>query len=321
MAISSDQSSEAVASREVRADRLTWLSGALLLAVAAAAWIAVVLQAANMQAMPGAGPVIAAPPAVQRGMGMAAAAQAGTTMPAAAPPAVQPGSDMPTAQPGNDMPAAWTLAGLLAFLAAWGVMMTAMMLPSATPMIALYGTVLRNLRRTDQAGIPTPLFALVYLILWLATGIPVYLVSVAIGAAVGARPEVAALMPYALALAVVAAGIYQFSPFKWACLRVCSTPLGFLLGRWRGGYVGTSKMALEHAAFCIGCCWGLMLVLVAVGAMSLPWVLVIAAAVFVEKILPDPVRTARILGVMLVVLGLFIALQPGLAATLRGPGM
>jgi predicted metal-binding membrane protein len=196
-----------------------------------------------------------------------------------------------------------------------------MMLPSATPMIAFYGTVRRSLSRTGQSGIPTPLFALVYLVLWLATGIPVYAISWAITAVVQAQPELALLQPYALAAAVVLAGVYQFSPLKRACLGVCSTPLGFLLGRWRGGYRGTFEMALEHAVYCIGCCWGLMLVLVAVGAMSLPWVLAIAAAVFIEKILPNAERTARIIGVLLVVLGLLIALQPGLAAAMRGPGM
>jgi predicted metal-binding membrane protein len=215
----------------------------------------------------------------------------------------------------------WSFAGALAFVVAWGVMMTAMMLPSATPMIAFYGTVLRSLSRTGQKGIPTSVFALVYLVLWLATGIPVYAISTAITAAVQAQPKLAQLLPYVLAAAVGLAGVYQFSPLKRACLRVCSSPLGFLLGRWRGGYRGTFSMALEHAVSCIGCCWGLMLVLVAVGAMSLPWVLAVAAAVFIEKILPSAERTARILGGLLIVLGLLIALQPGLAAAMRGPGM
>ncbi len=296
MATRTDESGAVAADREVRWDRRTWLTGAWLIAVSAAAWVTVVLQA-SMKAMPGAAPAMNVPAASQPPMPMLAT--------------VQPGM----ALPGHG------LADALAFLAAWGVMMTAMMLPSATPMIAFYGTIRRNLSQTGQAGIPAPLFALVYLILWLATGIPVYAVSIAIGAAAQAYPKIAALMPYALALSVVAAGVYQFSPLKRACLRVCSTPLGFLIGRWRGGYRGTYAMAFEHAAYCIGCGWGLMLVLVAVGAMSLPWVLAIAAAVFVEKILPDSERTARVFGVVLVVLGLLIALQPGLAAAMRGPGM
>jgi predicted metal-binding membrane protein len=260
-------------------DHGTWLTGGLLVAIAAVAWVAVVLQATP----------------AQPDMGMS------TSM---------------TAEP------SWlSFAGAMAFLIAWGVMMTAMMLPSATPMIALYGAVRRNFSQTGQAGIPTPLFALVYLVLWLVTGIPVYVASAAIGAAAGTYPAIAGFLPYALALTLVVAGIYQFSPLKRACLHVCATPLSFLIGRWRGGYLGTFKMGLEHAVNCIGCCWGLMIVLVAAGAMSLPWVLSIAAVVFAEKIVPRGEWMARIVGGLLVVLGLLVVAQPGLAVVMRGSGM
>ncbi len=260
-------------------DRGTWLTGGLLVTVAAVAWVAVVLQATP----------------AQLGMGM--------SMPTTAGPS-------------------WlSFAGAMAFLVAWGIMMTAMMLPSATPMIALYGTVQRNLAQTGQAGIPTSLFALVYLALWLATGVPVYVASAAIGAAAGSYPALAGLLPYVLALTLVVAGIYQFSPFKRACLHMCASPLSFLIGRWRGGYLGTFKMGLEHAVNCIGCCWGLMVVLVAAGAMSLPWVLSIAAVVFAEKIVPRGEWVARVVGGPLIVLGLLVVVQPGLAAAMRGSGM
>ena len=260
-------------------DRATWLTGGLLVVVAAVAWVGVVLQATP----------------AQPDMAMSTPTMAGASR--------------------------LSFAGAMAFLIAWGVMMTAMMLPSATPMIALYGAVRRNLSQTGQAGIPTPLFALVYLVLWLATGIPVYIASAAIDAAAGTYPAVADLLPYVLALTLVVAGIYQFSPLKRACLHVCASPLSFLLGRWRGGYLGTFKMGLEHAANCIGCCWGLMVVLVAAGAMSLPWVLSIAAVVFAEKIAPRGEWMARIVGGLLIVLGLLVAVQPGLAAAMRGSGM
>jgi len=229
--------------------------------------------------------------------------------------------DMGMSMPTTAGPSGLSLAGATAFLVAWGIMMTAMMLPSATPMIALYGAVRRNLSQTGQAGIPTPLFALIYLALWLATGLPIYAAGVAVDAAAGTFPTVAGLLPYVLALTLAAAGIYQFSPLKRACLRVCASPLSFLIGRWRGGYLGTFRMGLEHAVNCIGCCWGLMVVLVAAGAMSLPWVLSIAAVVFAEKIVPRGEWVARVAGGLLIVLGLLVVAQPGLAAAMRGSGM
>jgi predicted metal-binding membrane protein len=93
------------------------------------------------------------------------------------------------------------------------------------------------------------------------------------------------------------------------------------MGHWRSGYLGTLKMALEHAAYCVGCCWGLMVVLMAAGAMALHWVLLIAALVFVEKVLPHGEWTARIVGGALLLLGLLVAAQPGLASVLRGQAM
>jgi predicted metal-binding membrane protein len=245
--------------------RGAWLTGGLLVAIAALAWVAIVLQSMGMSSAPADNVVV--------------------------------------------------------FLVAWGVMMTAMMLPSATPMIALYGGMRQKATQTAQKRIPTAFFALVYLLVWLAIGIPVYVSSVVVNAAAMNDMAVANLLPYALVLVLFAAGAFQFSSLKRACLRICQSPLGFLMGHWRDGYLGTFKMALEHAVYCIGCCWALMVVLVAAGAMTLPWVLLIAVIVFAEKILPHGEWTARIAGGALVLLGLLVAVQPSLAVFLRGAGM
>ena len=105
---------------------------------------------------------------------------------------------------------------------------------------------------------------------------------------------------------------------KRACLHGCRNPFSFLLGRWRSGYLGTTEMALEHSAYCMVCCWGLMVVLVTAGAMALRWVLLIAVLVFVEKVFPRGEWTARLIGVALVVLALLVVVQPGLITTLPG---
>jgi predicted metal-binding membrane protein len=205
----------------------------------------------------------------------------------------------------------------LVFLSAWGIMMAAMMLPSAMPMIALYGAMRQKATGTRLAGASTALFALVYLAVWVAFGVPVYVATVVIGAQMG----LADLLPYALAVVLVAAGVYQLTPLKRACLRVCRNPLSFLLARSRSGYRGTLGLALEHAAYCVGCCWGLMVVLVAAGAMALNWVLLIAAVVSVEKLLPRGEWTARVVGGILVLSGLAVAVHPDLAIALRPSSM
>jgi predicted metal-binding membrane protein len=201
----------------------------------------------------------------------------------------------------------------LAFLAAWGIMMAAMMLPSATPMIALYAALRRTAAPGAPRGISSLVFALVYLAVWVAFGVPVYAAS----GLVSMQSGLADWLPYALGAVLVAAGIYQFTPLKHACLRVCRNPLSFLLTRSRAGYRGTLGLALEHAAYCVGCCWALMVVLVAAGAMALQWVLLIAAIVFVEKLLPRGEWTAAIVGGGLLLLGLAVVVRPELAMVLR----
>jgi predicted metal-binding membrane protein len=208
------------------------------------------------------------------------------------------------------------LAPAAAFVAAWAVMMAAMMVPSAIPMIALYGAVHRNNGASGQPGVPTAVFALTYLVGWAAIGLPVYLAGAAVAAI--APPM---LLPYGIALVLLAAGAYQFTALKAVCLRACRGPLGFLIGHWRAGRVGAVRLGLAHAAYCVGCCWALMIVLVAAGAMGLAWVASIALAVFAEKVLPRGEWTARAIGVGLIALGVLVLAQPGLAAMLRGAAM
>jgi predicted metal-binding membrane protein len=212
-------------------------------------------------------------------------------------------------------------AALLAFTLEWGVMMTAMMLPSAAPMILLYNMTSRRPTRSSERVIPPEVFAMTYVALWLLTGVPVYLGWVGIGE-ISARSAIfAAAIPYAIAGTLFAAGIYQLGPAKRACLRQCEAPADFLVRRWRTGYAGSLRLAAMHAGYCIGCCWALMLVLVVAGVMSLPWVLAIALLVFAEKVLPGGERTARITGVILILAALTVVVRPELAAVVRPQAM
>jgi predicted metal-binding membrane protein len=157
-------------------------------------------------------------------------------------------------------------------------------------------------------------FTLIYLGLWAVTGVPIYFVSVALSVL---ATDVRA---YTVAGMLVVAGIFQLSPLKHVCLRRCRSPLGFFLGHWRGGWRGSLAIGWAHAAYCLGCCWALMVVLVGAGAMGLAWVLLIAAVVASEKLLPRGERIAVITGLALVLLGLAVAVRPELAVALRGGG-
>jgi predicted metal-binding membrane protein len=210
------------------------------------------------------------------------------------------------------MPMPLTAADGLAFVIGWGVMMTAMMLPSALPMISLYGAVQRRAGGTPAPGLPVAGFTAVYVLLWAASGVPVYVAHTFLMRLPGSA------FAYGVAAILVAAGAFQLSPLKRVCLRACRSPLGFLLGHWRAGRWGGLALGWSHALYCLGCCWALMLVLVAAGAMGLRWVLLITAVVAAEKLLPGGEWLARAAGGALLLLGVTVALRPDLVTVLRG---
>jgi predicted metal-binding membrane protein len=166
------------------------------------------------------------------------------------------------------------------FLGAWTAMMAAMMLPSAAPLVLLY-------RRGTTPG-RTAALASGYLAVWAALGVFAYLYM-------ESELMVAAWLVFG------AAGLYQLTPMKTACLRRCRTPVDFLLTRFGRSPL---RLGLEHAAWCAGCCWALMLVLVVAGSMGIGWALGIAAVVFVEKLAPGGQHFARATGIALLALAL-----------------
>ena len=119
--------------------------------------------------------------------------------------------------------------------------------------------------------------------------------------------------------ALAAAGLYQLTPLKEVCLRHCRGPIRYLARGWREGRLGALRMGAEHGLFCVGCCWGLMLALFALGVMSLFWTALVAAAIFAEKVLPRGERLAAGLALVLVVLGLLVAFAPAYVPGLTEP--
>ena len=198
------------------------------------------------------------------------------------------------------------------FLGSWTLMMAAMMVPSAMPMILLHRRGAADAARIF-AALRTSLFVAAYLLVWAATGIAVWL-----GARIvdGALPVDA--RPFAVAAVLVLAGIYEFTPLKSTCLRACRSPADFLMTHWQSGLRGDFRLGVEHGIYCLGCCWALMLVFVAAGAMGLVWAALIALAVFVEKVVPRGFTVARVIGVVLVAGGLLVAVRPEIASSLAG---
>ena len=217
------------------------------------------------------------------------------------------------AGPGTD------LGALGWFLGVWVTMMAAMMLPSVAPMALLFAKVSGERRRRGRTFVPTWIFLAGYLAAWTAYGLAAYGVFVLLRAANLHALGWDAQGPLIAGGAIVAAGIYQLTPIKRVCLRHCRSPLHYVLGGWRNGAGGALRMGLEHGAFCVGCCWGLMLILFAIGVMSIVWMLVVAALIFAEKVLPFGDRLTPVFAVAFIAAGIWIAASPATFPGLTQP--
>jgi predicted metal-binding membrane protein len=203
--------------------------------------------------------------------------------------------------------AGWSLGGAVLFAAIWTVMMAAMMLPAAAPMILIFASA--QARRERAVAVPTWIFTAGYILVWLGAGLLVYGL-VQVGSEMATRlatADRASWAPLALGATLVAAGLYQFTPIKRICLTHCRSPFAFVAQHWRDGRFGALRMGLRHGVYCLGCCWALFAVLVAAGVMSLAWMLLLTLIAFVEKVLPQGRSAAAVIGGVLVILGVVVA--------------
>jgi predicted metal-binding membrane protein len=196
------------------------------------------------------------------------------------------------------MTSTWDVPHLLLLWAMWAVMMTGMMLPSASPLVLLYGAAARRSAGTTGAREICAL-AIGYVVVWTAFSLGATVLQRALARALVLSPMMEVTSPRAGALLLLVAGVYQLTPVKHACLRRCQSPLGFLLSRWRSGRTGAFRMGVEHGVSCVGCCWALMLLLFAGGVMNLTVIAALTAFVAFEKLAPTGVYGARISGVLL----------------------
>jgi predicted metal-binding membrane protein len=200
-------------------------------------------------------------------------------------------------------PMAWTPGYAVLMFFMWWIMMLAMMLPSAAPMILLFAMVNRKQREKGAPYVPTGIFAAGYVLVWGAFSL------VAVAAQWGLEQSgllSATMATTSVALGtglLIAAGIYQLTPLKHACLRHCRSPIAFITQHWRPGEFGALRMGVAHGAFCTGCCWFLMALLFYGGIMNLYWIVGLALFVLLEKTTPAGHWLGRISGVVLIASG------------------
>ncbi len=199
---------------------------------------------------------------------------------------------------------AWGVVDLTLLFVMWAVMMVAMMVPSASPLILMLAAANRKRREREDPLVPTGLFLGGYLLVWTAFSAVATAAQWGLHATAMLSPAMVGTSPVLGGLLLTLAGVFQFTSLKRACLSHCRSPLGFVMSHWRDGRGGAVRMGLEHGLYCVGCCWILMALLFVAGVMNLVWVAAISLFVLAEKVLPRGDLVGKLGGVVLLVAGL-----------------
>lgn len=186
------------------------------------------------------------------------------------------------------------------FLLAWVAMMVAMMFPTAAPMIMMFATVSAEKKQRGQTFVPTWIFVVSYLLVWIAFGVLAYGVGVGVDALSRESMWVTNNASRVGGILLLAAGLYQLSPLKNLCLAKCRSPLSFILTSWRDGHAGALWMGLKHGAYCFGCCWLLFAILFPLGIMNIAAMVALTLLIFAEKSLPIGTLIGRLAGAALI---------------------
>jgi predicted metal-binding membrane protein len=195
-------------------------------------------------------------------------------------------------------PGAWQLEDVVLTFVMWAVMMAAMMTPSAAPMVLAYAG-LRRLRSSSVASaVAVGIFVAGYLVVWSAFSAGATLLQWGFHSAGLLSHHMAVATPLLAGSLLILAGAYQLTRWKQVCLSRCRTPLDFLMTEWRDGARGALVMGSRHGAYCVGCCWALMLLLFVAGVMNLLWVVILAGYVLLEKVVPAAGAVSRLAGVL-----------------------
>ncbi|MEP1213621.1 MAG: DUF2182 domain-containing protein [Marinobacter sp.] len=200
----------------------------------------------------------------------------------------------------------WNLHLLILNVIMWGVMMVAMMLPGAAPMIMTYIRVHQRRVASHRAVAPTWVFVAGYLVVWAGFGVMAAIAQWILHQTSLLSSAMGHVAPLSGAALLILAGAFQFSHLKQACLNKCQSPLGFLMTEWREGLAGAFIMGARHGAFCAGCCWALMLLMFVGGVMSLIWMAGLAFYFLAEKLVPWPRLFSHATGMVLIAAGVLM---------------
>ncbi|MER3404865.1 MAG: hypothetical protein C4289_06610 [Chloroflexota bacterium] len=202
---------------------------------------------------------------------------------------------------------AQSAARLLVAVTGWTVMTVAMMLPTSLPLISLFAALTR--RHSGHSWLVGLLIA-GYLAVWGFFGLLVHVADLGLHLAVAAAPALRDPAGFLGAGTLLVAGVYQFTPLKHRCLEQCRSPFSFVISHWHGRQlrVEAFRLGLHHGRYCLGCCWSLMLLMFAVGAGNIAWMLALGAVIATEKNLPQGRRLSTPLGIVLLGAGAFMLL-------------
>ncbi|WP_366555434.1 DUF2182 domain-containing protein [Aquibaculum sediminis] len=203
--------------------------------------------------------------------------------------------------------AVWTPTNVAAVFVMWSVMMAAMMLPGAVPMVLLYRQLVAR-RQPEVARRRSILFTGAYLVAWAGYSIAATGMQWGLQAGLVLSPMGVLTSPWVAATLLLTAGIYQLTGFKDACLTKCRSPFGFLMSAWRDGDRGALLMGLLHGSWCIGCCWALMVLAFVGGTMNLAWMALLTLLVTAEKVAPFGATISRFTGILLIGGAVYFAL-------------
>ena len=202
---------------------------------------------------------------------------------------------------------AWVSLDIASAFVMWAVMMVAMMLPSAIPVVLMFVAIKRG-HGEPHSFAPAAMFLMGYLMVWMGFSALATLAQWGLQAVAALSPGIVSVSPLAGGALLAAAGIFQWTPLKHACLTQCRSPQSFFMTEWRDGTRGALLMGLKHGRYCVGCCWLLMGLLFVAGVMNLAWVAVIAVFILAEKVVPAGQWISRAAGLLLIGWGVWMAM-------------
>ncbi len=198
----------------------------------------------------------------------------------------------------------WGFLELVLLFVMWAVMMVAMMVPSAAPLILFFAAAYRKRQERQDPVVPAAIFLMGYLLVWAGFSGLATLAQWGLHTAALLSPMMVCTSSFLGGILLLVAGIFQWTSLKHTCLTHCRSPIGFLMTHWKEGRRGALMMGLEHGTYCVGCCWILMALLFVAGVMNLVWVAFIAAFILVEKVIPRGDLVGRVAGGILMLAGI-----------------